>query len=156
MVSPMAFVDDHGFYMCEMCYRPSGGHHFTLINDQNGIDGMKLLIEYAVTGQLVSYHPEMENPYFRDYCGMIHIMGIPGKQISVFEGIEEIQQYPGVLDVCQELFVGQNIGKDGTTAQELLSVWLKAKDEQSFDWTAQQITTLLKVYDSEGNSLVLR
>lgn len=156
MISPMAFVDDKGFYMCEMCYRPSGGHHFTLISDQNGIDGMKLLIEHAVTGETKSYDPQQENPFFHDYCGMIHIIGVPEKTVAVFRGVEEIRRYPGVLDVCQELSVGQKTGKDGTTAQTLLSVWLKAADREAFDQKAREIKALLQVFDSEGNSLVQR
>lgn len=154
MVSPMAFVDDKGFYMCEMCYRPSGGHHFTLIKDQNGVDGLALLIELAVTGKVESYDPKMENPRFRDYCGMVHIPGVPEKVIARIEGVEEIGRLPNVLDVCQELQVGQTIGRDGTTAQVLLSVWAKGEDYAAFKRTVQQVKDLLKVYDEAGNSLV--
>jgi len=156
MVSPMAFVDDKGFYMCEMCYRPSGGHHFTLIEDQNGINGLALLIEFAVTGKTESYDPTRETPNFKDCCGMIHIMGVPGKEIAHVSGIENIWAHENVLDVCQELFVGQTIGKDGTTAQELLSVWLKAKDWDAFALVVEEIKSMLEVYDSENNSLVLK
>lgn len=155
MVSPMAFVDDKGFYMCEMCYRPSGGHHYTLIKDQNGIDGLALLIEFALTGKTESYDPSKENPYFHDYCGMVHILGVPNKKISAVHGIEEIRNLPFVLEVCQELRVGQTIGKDGTTAQTLMSIWLKGKDYQEYKARIEEAKALLKVCDEEGNSLVI-
>lgn len=155
MVSPMAFVDDKGFYMCEMCYRPSGGHHFTLIKDQNGVDGLALLIEFAVTGKTDSYQPEKENPYFRAYCGMVHIPGVPETEIARIEGVDQIKALPNILEVCQELQVGQTTGRDGTTAQVLLSVWAKGKDYAAFKATIEEVKSLLKVYDKDGNSLVL-
>jgi len=154
MVSPMAFVDEKGFYMCEMCYRPSGGHHFTLIKDQNGVDGLALLIEFAITGKTESYDPTMENPCFRDYCGMVHIPGEPEKVIAKIEGVDTIRSLPNILDVCEELQVGQTIGRDGTTAQVLLSVWAKGKDYADFKQTVGKVKELLKVYDKDGNSLV--
>lgn len=155
MISPMGFVDDKGFYMCEMCYRPSGGHHFTLIKDQNGIDGLALLIEFAVTGRTDSYTPEKEDPHFRDFCGMVHIPGMPEQEIASIEGVEEIRNMENILDVCQELQVGQTIGRDGTTAQVLLSVWAKGATEESFRQTVSEVKARLRVYDAQGNSLVL-
>lgn len=156
MVSPMAFVDDRGFYMCEMCYRPSGGHHFTLINDQNGVNGLALLIEFAVTGKTESYNPEKENPYFEDYCGMIHIVGKPGEKIAYISGVEDIAAIDGVLEVCQELSVNQTIGKDGTTAQNLLSVWMKAKTQAEYDALIGKIKKMLVVKNEHGDLLVRR
>lgn len=155
MVSPMAFVDDKGIYMCEMCYRPSGGHHFTLINDQNGIDGLRLLIEFAVTGNNRTYDPQKENPRFTNCSGMIHILGVPEQRIAVMEGLNEVAALPFVLEVCQELQPGQTIGQDGTTAQAVVSVWVKGKDEDAFRRNIKTVKSMLKVCDAEGNSLLL-
>lgn len=155
MVSPMAFVDENGFYMCEMCYRPSGGHHFTLINDQNGVNGLSLLVEFALTGKTESYDPMKENPFFHDVCGMIHIVGQPNATIVKMDGVGDIKELPYVIEVCQELNVGQTIGKGGTTAQTLLSVWLKAHDWKEYYSEIEVIKSKLNVYDSEGNSLVI-
>ena len=154
-VGVMGFVDEKGFYWCEMTYRPSGGHHFTLIKDQTGIDGLALLIEFAVTGKTDHYDPSKENPYFRNYCGMIHILGIPNKKIGYVQGLEEINRLPYVLEVCQELRVGQTTGKDGTTAQTLMSVWLKGRDYHEYKARIEEVKSLLKVFDEEGNSLVI-
>lgn len=154
MVSPMAFVDSKGFYMCEMCYRPSGGHHFTLIDDQNDVNGLELLIEFAVTGKTESYNPEKETPYFKEVCGMVHIIGKAGAEIASVSGVSDIEKAEGVIDVCQKLREGQVIGKDGTTAQVLLSVWLKAENWEKYDAKIDEIKSLLKVYDKDGNLLL--
>lgn len=155
MVGVMGYVDDNGFYWCEMTYRPSGGHHYTFINDQTGINGLALLIEFAVTGKTESYDPSKENPHFPEYCGMVHIPGVPEKEIAKVEGVEEIRVLPNIIEVCEELRAGQTVGRDGTTAQTLLSVWAKGKDQDDYKQTIAKVKSLLKVYDHEGNSLVL-
>lgn len=156
MVGIMGYVDDQGFYWCEMTYRPSGGHHYTLIKDQTGIDGMALLIEFAVTGAVESYDPQKENPFFREYCGMIHIPGQPGKQIGALEGLEDIAALPYVIEVCEELHVGQTVGKDGTTAQTMVSVWIKGKDYSAYKRNVEQVRSMLRVSDPQGNSILMQ
>ncbi len=154
MVGIMGYVDNDGFYWCEMTYRPSGGHHYTLIEDQNGINGLALLIEFAVTGKTESYNPEKENPYFKDCCGMIHISGVPEQKIAKVEGLDLVRALPNVIEVSEDLRVGQTIGKDGTTAQELLSVWIKGRDWSEYESVLHKIENIYKVYDENGNSLV--
>lgn len=155
MVGVMGYVDDQGFYWCEMTYRPSGGHHYTLIKDQTGIDGLALLIEFAVTGRTDSYDPSRENPDFPEYCGMIHIPGIPGKKVASMEGVDDISALPFVMEVCEELRPGQTVGKDGTTAQTVASVWIKGQDQQQYQKNVETVRSMLKVLDEEGNSLLL-
>lgn len=154
MVGIMGYVDKDGFYWCEMTYRPSGGHHYTFIGDQSGINGLALLIEFAVTGKTESYDPTKENPHFKDCCGMVHISGVAEREIAKIEGIEDVRALPNVLEVSEDLRVGQTIGKEGTTAQELLSVWVKARTWAEYADVIQNIKTIYKVYDKEGNSLV--
>lgn len=154
MVSLQSFVDDDGFYMCEMCYRPSGGHHYILIDDQNGIDGLKLLIEYAVTGNVSNYCKTDETPYFGDVCAMTHIVGESLRQIEKAEGFDAVKKLDGIIDVSQALFKGDTTGKDGTTAQVLGSVWFKARSCQELAEVVQSINASLKFEDCDGNTLI--
>lgn len=154
MVSLQSFVDDNGFYMCEMCYRPSGGHHYILINNQNGIDGMALLIEFALTGQVVGYEKEKETPYFEQLCSMTHMVGVPRTAIAKAEGFEKVRVLDNVIDVSQALFAGDVTGKDGTTAQVLGSVWFCGKDRQALEDTVQKIRATLCCEDSNGQTVI--
>jgi len=154
MVGVMGYVEEETFYWCEMTYRPSGGHHYTLIKNQNGIDGLALLIEYAVTGKTESYHPEYENPYFSEYCGMIHVPGIAGAVVGEENNIDEISALPYVLEVCQELRPGQTVGKEGTTAQILASIWIKGKDRAEYQKNTETIRSMLRICDVDGNSII--
>jgi len=156
MIGVMGFVDEKAFYWCEMTYRPSGGHHYTLIKDQTGIDGLALLIEFAVTGKVKSYDSSKENPFFKDYCGMVHIIGAPDRTVGSIKGIDLIGDLPYVLEICQEKQVGQKTGKDGTTAQTLLSVWIKGKDYKEYKERVSYIKSLFEVFDDQNNPIVIR
>lgn len=154
MVSLQSFVDENGFYMCEMCFRPSGGHHYTLINNQNGVNGLELLIEYAVNGVVVDYDSSRETPYFKDLCSMIKIIGKPNEEIALFEGVDLIKNIDGVIEAIQYLDKGNKVGKDGTTAQVLVDVWCKTNDVQSLRKLIFEIEDCLKIENSDGESII--
>lgn len=154
MVSLQSFVDDNGFYMCEMCYRPSGGHHYILIDDQNGIDSLKLLIEFAVTGKVAAYEPAKETPCFPDMCALTHIIGKPGETVASAEGFDTLTAQNGVIDVVQDIYPGTTIGKDGTTAQVVATVWFKAADLDGLKDMANAFPNVLRIQNAEGQSLI--
>lgn len=154
MVSLLGFVDDKGMYMCEMCYRPSGSHHYVFIEDQCGVNGLKMLIEYAVTGSVGAESLRHIDARFRDCCGMIHIIGEPERRIHSFCGTEEILRLPEVIDVCPLLMPGQETGRDGTTAQELMTVWFKADCQENLSRSVTNILSFLRVTDEQGHSLI--
>ncbi len=156
MVSLQSFVDTESFYMCEMCYRPSGGHHYHLIQDQNDVDSLKLLIEYAVTGKVCNYTPGRDTPYFKDVCALMHIIGVPEQEIETDSGFDDVKKMEGVIAVVKARKKGDIIGKDGTTAQVLGSVWFKADGLQQLEEKYHAIHSLLKYENHDGESLILQ
>lgn len=154
MVSFQAFVDDDSFYFCEMCFRPSGGHHYFLIEDQSSVDEMGLLIEFALTGDCgPSWNKERENPYFRETCAMLHLIGTPGKKICKFEGVNRVQNRDDVIEIIPMLSTGDTIGADGTTAQVLATIWYKCKNGVDPIYLAHEIAEELVIEDEFGENL---
>ena len=84
----------------------------------------------------------------------LNISGISGCEIAKIEGLEDVRALSNVIEVSEDLRVGQTIGKEGTTAQELLSVWIKAKDWADYQEVIRKIEQVYKVYDKDGNLLV--
>ena len=154
MVSLQAFVDEKSFYFCEMCFRPSGGQHYLLTNDQNGIDQLALLIEFAVTGSCASdWKPENETPYFRERCAMLRIIGVPGNTIAVMEGFDRLEEDPRVMYAHAALSQGTVIGKDGTTAQVIGSVQYKFSKQENALSVAEEILRQLRIENEKGESV---
>lgn len=155
MLSTQAFVDKDSFYFCEMCYRPSGGYHYIVINEENNINSLKLLIEFAITGEIQEYEEMKENPFFKKSYTMIHIIGKPEEIISKFFGLEKVKGIEGVIDYLQALFVGDKIGKDGTTSQILASIWCSAKERDMLINLTNIIVENLTIENSKGESLII-
>lgn len=155
MVSLQAFVDEKSFYFCEMCFRPSGGEHYSLTKDQHGIDQLALLIEFAVTGDCSSdWKPEAETPYFKDHYAMLRILGIPGKTIVKMEGFEQLEQKCSrVLKCTKALSTGTIIGKAGTTAQVIGSIIYKFSDDEDPYDIANMLLNQLTIEDDSGESI---
>lgn len=153
MLSIQAFVDESNFYFCEMCFRPSGGHHYTIVQDVTGADGMELMIEYALNGknETIPY----VSPNFNNYYGMVSVIGKPGKTIHSVEGIEQLRNKDYVLELTQSLAPGDTIGKDGTTAQVLFHIWYKADNYKLLKQRADEILVTTKFIDNTGDNLVL-
>lgn len=152
MVSLQAFVDDNSFYFCEMCYRPSGGHHFYFIKDQNHIDQLELLIRFAVNGSCYdSWNHENENPMFAEKCGMLKIIGDPEKEIMAIEGMDEINKRSDVVQAYASKSVGDKLGKSGTTAQTIGTIWYKAESEEALKQKAELLLSMLKVIYTDGS-----
>lgn len=154
MVAFQAFVDDNSFYFCEMCFRPSGGHHYILIENQNHVDEMGLLIEFALTGNCESsWNKNNENPFFKEVCAMVKLIGTPGKKIFKFDGIDRVQSRSDVIKIIPSLSIGDTIGADGTTAQALATIWYKCRSDVDPIELAHEIAKELVIEDEFGENL---
>lgn len=154
MIAFQAFVDEESFYFCEMCFRPSGGHHYVLIEDQCHIDEMGLLIEFALTGDCESsWSKENETPYFPETCAMVKMIGTPGKKIGKYEGVEKVQNRSDVIKIIPMLSVGDTIGSDGTTAQILATIWYRCHNGVDPISLAHEIAGDLTIEDESGNNI---
>ena len=151
MIALQAFVDDDSFYFCEMCYRPSGGHHFLLIKDQNGNDQLELLIRFALTGTCrEQWNVENETPFFKEACAMLKVIGDPGKIIENIAGIDEICKRDDVISAYASHHHGDQVGASGTTAQSIVTIWHKAEDTEKLRNSAKEILQMLSVQYTDG------
>lgn len=151
MIAFQMFVDEKSFYFCEMCFRPSGGHHYIMIEDQNNIDEMSLLIEFAVNGSCSqSWNYENETPYFEMDCAMVKIIGTSGTTIGKYEGIDKVYKRKEVIKIIPMINVGDIVGDNGTTAQILATIWYRCNPESNPEDTAKDILSDLIIEDTNG------
>ncbi len=154
LISLQTFVDKDDFYMCEMCYRLSGGQHYLLVEDQYGIDQLALQIEFALTGSCKGdWDMEKEDPCFEDRYAMLRIIGVPDKKIYRLEGFSDILADDNVIKCNMTKHAGDVIGKDGTTAQVLGSILYKFSKDCDKQAAADEIFSRLKIEDEDGNSI---
>jgi biotin carboxylase len=154
ILSMQAFVDSDSFYMCEMCYRPSGGCNYVVIQKQNGIDGLAMLIEYAVSGTVKGYDQSFETPFFNNEYLRMRILGKQHETIAEISGIEELRERNEVISVNERLCVGSTIGNDGTTSQAIVLIWCQVPKSKTTSDLVNEIVSSISVKNNTGESII--
>lgn len=154
VISLQAFVDEKSFYFCEMCYRLSGGQHYLLVENQNGIDQFALIIQYAVTGRCYEqWDKDKETPWFNEKCAMLRIIGKPRERIAKLEGFNEIILRDEVIMAHNVLHEGDIIGKSGTIAQTIGNVLYKFSGNKDPKTVAESMLNELTIENEFGESI---
>lgn len=154
MISLQAFVDDASFYFCEMCFRPSGGQHYHLVEDQHGIDQLSLLIQFALTGTCATdWAADKETPCFRQRYVMLWVFGKPGNRIGKMEGWDALSHDARVCHAAPALSAGMVVGKTGTTAQVIGRVTCRLSPGENAHDVAKTLLSKLDIANEKGEQL---
>lgn len=149
------FTDNNEFYAMEMGHRLSGGQHYCFTQEENGISALEGLIRFAITGRMADYSiAEKDNARFRHtYCHLF----ILGKQatISRIEGLDYVKNLPEVFHLSYDKKEGDEIGRDGTSSQKVLGVFLKVDNINHLKKVLQGIRERFHIYDEAGNDLTI-
>ncbi len=146
------FVDEKGFYFYEMGYRLSGGRHYLCTENQNGSSALKMLIEFALTGDMGETATK-ENAMFKDLCCLVSVI-CRSCIIGRMDGIPEIRAMKNVFDCSTYHNVGELVGAEGTTAQIVAKVHFSAKDMDELNKTLETIKDKLIIEDEHGKNII--
>lgn len=151
-----SFFDKDGFAIYEMGYRVGGGQSSILLDEMCGVDYIRLLIQFALTGNMTSKKIALTNPGEGMFaCGLV-VLVKPGT-ICRIEHMEEIQELPGVVNITQYLYVGDSVdGKYlGTLGQTFARIHVVERDKQTFLDTLKKIKSRLHVKDGNGEEMIV-
>lgn len=149
------FTNGTEFFFYEMGYRLSGGCHFLFTDHQNHSSSVKQLIHFALTGNMADYRIiDRDNPKFKDLCFEWNILGKEGKIVKI-EGDDILKKMPGVISWSLDKSIGDEIGKDGTTAQKIAGLHMVVKNKAELVEILNYIYQNFVVLDERGNSLIL-
>ena len=136
----------------EMGYRVNGNNDFKVIQKYNGIDFLKMLITYCITGNM-GCKLENDNPKFPEYyCTYV---------IHLSEGTINKIEYQGLLD-SQEMDdisiwkkAGETIRDTGTTAQKAGMIKFAAKTYEDVVSKIALIDKTFVIEDEVGADLCM-
>lgn len=155
LLSLQFFTDGKEFYAMEMGHRLTGGQHYMISKEENGISALDQLIHFAVTGRMADFSiSDKDDANFKHtYC---HIY-ILGKQANIarFEGLDYLKSLPELIHFSQMKMVGDTIGADGTSAQKVVGLHLKLKDRNDLTRIMKDIQREFYFYDEDGNNLMI-
>ena len=145
---------DGKIYFHEMGYRLSGGMIFKLTEPMVGVNDMKMMIRYALGGEMVT---DAEIAAL-DVTKMRHIAAqlmVPLNvgTIARIEGLEQAKSHSAVTDFIQYYQVGQHMAQSnvGTLQQHFGRFSMIADTEEEIRETVAAIQKELRIYDTEGN-----
>lgn len=148
------FADEKGFYFYEMGYRLSGGRHYIFTKEMNDSSAVRMLIKYALTGDMGYEEYNRENPNFNKVCSQLSIL-CRSEEIGEISGVDKVKKMSEVIDCGQYYNVGDTVGKEGTTAQIVFRVHFVAEDVEKLEELTALIKKTLVVKNKNGKSMVI-
>lgn len=144
-------VHENDIFVFEMGYRLNGGNDCHIIEQFNGINHMKMMISYSLTGRMED-DIKKNNPYFNESI-VTFLFYVHGGKIGKidYSGLNDI---PAVFSITQKVFPGTIIIEDGTTRQEAIVIKLHGKDMDEVINAIQQAQKCVTINDVSGNSML--
>ncbi|MCD7738469.1 MAG: hypothetical protein LUH58_05435 [Lachnospiraceae bacterium] len=156
VLSIQAFVCDGKIMFYDPAFRTTGGQGYLFYKYFGMCDQIKMLIRFALTGSMVD---EKENIKwqcnFGSSCAMNLVILIKTGVIGKIEGLEQIKDLPGVLNITQCHFEGDGVTNYGTLDQTLARLHLIADSKENLRELIKKILNLVKVVDCSGNNMLL-
>ena len=150
-----AFSENGQFYFYEMGYRLSGGRHYIFTEKENGRSAAKELVRFALTGSMSEKRlADQINPDFKDVCCQLSVLG-KSERIATICGQNAIEEIPEVLDASYYYKEGDEIGKQGTTAQIFARIHIASHSVDKLDAIIRKIKKTLIVENDKGENLIL-
>ncbi|MGI6526847.1 MAG: ATP-grasp domain-containing protein [Caldicoprobacterales bacterium] len=157
MIFIQSFVENGNFIFYEMGYRLTGSLEYKLIDKLLGINPLKMMIEFALTGRVEGKEKLKNiNPHWNQYGCNITFLSKPG-QIGKIEGVSEALAIPGVLDVFPSYKAGDIIPESatGTLQQVILRAFAIAKSKKELAAVMNQIHNTIRVTSINNEDLLL-
>lgn len=144
-------VNDEDFWIFEMSYRLPGGNDYIYTEKSHGINYMKMMISYALTGEMGDTL-EKDTPYF-DCCYAQYLVYAHGGTVarSDFHAIENVS---GIQDIHVWAKTGRTFTEDGTTQQKAFTCKLNGKGIEDIIRLIHFVQDHVVVEDDAGNNLL--
>ncbi len=156
-----AIVHNGEIYFLEAGFRLTPVMDFKLSEKVVGINPLRSLIEFAVTGKMgLNVSNEITANWSKYGCN-VTILCSPGT-IKKVEGIENISEIPQVIDVIQSYREGDTIKEEwvGTLLQIFLRILFTAEDETELREVSGLINDIIdkrvKVISENGENILLK
>ena len=152
-----SFYDNEGFHFYEMGYRVGGGQSSILLNEMIGVDYLKMLISFALTGSMCDqYIWDKVTPYFSQVACSIVLLIKPGI-VSKIEGPVIVENLHDVVKYTQYYHLGEQMPEKlkGTLGQTFARLHVVSKNIEALSETVETIKNSMHVYNEKGEPMLL-
>lgn len=153
-----SIANNDGIWFYEMGLRISGGMTYKITEQTNGINELKMLINYAATGKMCASNDIAKiDPHFNDYFSAS--IAIPLKEgcISSIQGLEKIDSISEVGNITQYWTIGESILPKhiGTLDQLFARIPIITKGKKRLSEIMMEIKQNLSVKNKNDEEMII-
>ena len=151
--------DGEEFYFYEMGYRLSGGITYHITDRLTGINGMRMLIKFALKGEMCTIlETKKIDPLMNSGAACSFAILMKTGTVTEIQGLDIIQDMSEVVDITQYYQVGQTVEeKDiGNVGQMFARLTVIGKTRESVADTISKIEERLHIIDENGNEMFIK
>ena len=149
------FVDGDTVRFYDPGLRFPGGEYERLLKEATGVDIMKALVEFALTGKMTKPEGVDKKPY--ELCGhytiQLPITARAGK-IAVLDGMDSIRENPKVTVAFNRYSVGESVPATGDVRQRICEVALVIDHSESVGDYVRWVQDQLTVKNESGEDML--
>lgn len=153
-----SFWTPKGIFFYEMGLRLSGGQTYKLTEKVTGINELKMLIRFALTGKMCDVKDISKiDAYLNGYTTGSITIPLRKGTITRISGLEEIEQIPQVQAISMLRRKGETIKNEdlGTLFQLLARISIVATNQETLKDIMFSILNKLSVKDEKGNEMFI-
>lgn len=147
------------FKFYEMGYRLSGGITYHITDYLTGINGMKMLINFSMTGEMCSEDEFQKiDPFLKGGLACSFAVLLREGTVERIDGMDLIKRTEGVIDVTQYYRLGQTVEKKdiGNVGQMFARFTVVGTTRERVLTLINTIEDNLRVIDNNGNDMFIR
>lgn len=148
MMFIQGLVKDGEFFTYDIGYRVTPTQEYRILEELCGINPLKMLIDFAVTGSMGQEDlRDRVHPDFDGYGFNVSTLTGPG-EISGFDGLDETAELPGVLAVTTSMSIGDVLPPEalGQLRQVVVRTVGVAPDKVALAGLIDRVVNTVKVY----------
>lgn len=144
---------NEGIYIFECGYRMNALCDYYNLEAANGINYMKMLVHYALTGNSGDWDLKKDNPNPECYCCVFNMTAHAGV-IGSLLGLEYVLKIPQVLYAEFLLPVGHRVTENNSMAQSVFRAYINADSRDQLKSVIKKIQEKVSVRDQNGNDML--
>lgn len=152
-----SFVEDGKIMFYDPAFRTTGGQGYIIYEHFGVVDQIDMLIEFALTGKMTDNTTSISETcnFGSDWAVNLVLLVKTGK-IGFIKGLKEAENIPGVINVTQCHFVGDEVKGKGTLDQTISRMHIVAPSKEKLAESIKSVLEGLVVTDVEGNNMLMQ
>ncbi len=150
-----AIVKDGTVYLYEAGMRLNGCKTYQILEVENGYNTFERLINFALTGSMGDFCSF--NAKFKKWYATWNVVGKPGMTCDDFVGEDILNNKPWLVKISGRYGDGEKIpdGSKGTLVQLVARIHIYGNTREELIEHISELQNTFKVFDKEGNNVLL-